>query len=103
MKKNMGAIDRSLRLIIAAIIATLYFTNVITGTVGIILFVLGGVFLVTSFVGFCPLYSLFEASTRAEKKALEIFPGYVLTQLNWKHCQGYVRIFFQGAIRLFLI
>lgn len=68
MKKNMGAIDRSLRLIIAAIIATLYFTNVITGTVGIILLVLGGVFLVTSFVGFCPLYSLFGASTRAVKK-----------------------------------
>ena len=68
MKKNMGKADRIIRLIIAAIIATLYFTNVITGTLGIVLLVLGGVFVLTSFVSFCPLYAPFGLSTCAVKE-----------------------------------
>ena len=63
MKKNMGNADRIIRLIIAAIIVTLYFTNVITGTLGISLLVVSGVFALTSFVKFCPIYALFGMKT----------------------------------------
>lgn len=63
MKKNMGTADKIIRIVLAAIIATLYFTNVISGTLGIVLLVLGGVFLLTSLVSFCPLYAPFGLST----------------------------------------
>jgi hypothetical protein len=63
MKKNMGSADKVIRLLIAAVIAVLYFTNVITGTVGIVLLVLAGVFVLTSLVSFCPLYAPFGLST----------------------------------------
>lgn len=69
MKKNMGAADRMIRVIIAAIIGVLYFTNVILGTLGIVLLVFAGVFLLTSLVGFCPLYTPFGIRTCATHKA----------------------------------
>lgn len=68
MRKNMGNADRIVRVIIAAIIAILYFTNVITGTVGIILLVLAGIFVLTSLVSFCPLYAPFGIKTCAVKE-----------------------------------
>lgn len=63
MKKNMGTADRAIRIVIAVIIAGLFFTNVIAGTFGIILLVLAAVFLLTSFISFCPLYAPFGIST----------------------------------------
>jgi hypothetical protein len=69
MKKNMGTADRIIRVIIAAIIATLYFTNIITGTLGIVLLVLAGVFVLTSLISFCPLYAPFGLRTCAMKKS----------------------------------
>ncbi|MBK7434848.1 MAG: DUF2892 domain-containing protein [Chitinophagaceae bacterium] len=63
MKKNMGSIDRIIRVVIAAVIAVLYFTNIISGTLGIILLALGGIFLLTSLVSFCPLYLPFGINT----------------------------------------
>jgi hypothetical protein len=63
MKKNMGSADRIVRLILAAIFAVLYFTNTVSGTLGIILLVLGGVFVLTSLISFCPLYAPFGFST----------------------------------------
>ena len=69
MKKNMGNADRIIRVIIAAVIAILFFSEVITGTIGIVLLVLGAVFLLTSFVSFCPLYAPFGVSTCKTKKA----------------------------------
>lgn len=63
MKKNMGNTDKIIRLVIAAIIAILYFTNVISGTFGIVLLVLAGVLILTSMVSFCPLYAPFGLST----------------------------------------
>jgi hypothetical protein len=63
MKKNMGIADRLVRVLIAAIVAVLYFTGVVTGTLGIVLLVLAGVFVATSLVSFCPLYTLFGLST----------------------------------------
>lgn len=68
MKHNMGNIDRISRVIIAAIIAVLYFTNTITGTFGYVLLAVGGIFLLTSQVGSCPLYSLFWIKTCRVKK-----------------------------------
>ena len=71
MKKNMGSADRVIRILIAIAIFALYFTNVITGTLGIILMVLAGVFALTSFISFCPLYAPFglsTCSTKAETK-----------------------------------
>jgi hypothetical protein len=56
MKKNMGTIDKVIRILVAVTIAILFFTGVITGTVGIILLVLAAVFVLTSLISFCPLY-----------------------------------------------
>lgn len=63
MKKNMGNVDRIVRVLIAVVIAILFFTKVISGTLGIVLLALGGVFLLTSLVGFCPLYAPFGIKT----------------------------------------
>ncbi|MES2373862.1 MAG: DUF2892 domain-containing protein [Bacteroidota bacterium] len=68
MKKNMGDADRIIRLFVAVIIAVLYFTNTITGTLGNVLLVVAGVFVLTSLVGLCPLYSLFGLNTCLSKK-----------------------------------
>ena len=64
----MGGIDRIVRLLIAAVIVILYFTNVLTGTLGIVFLVLAGIFLLTSLVSFCPLYALFGLSTCPSKE-----------------------------------
>ncbi len=65
MKKNMGNIDKVIRLLIAALVIILYFfTTVIAGTLGIILLVFAGVFILTSIFGFCPLYLPFNISTK---------------------------------------
>jgi len=56
MKKNMGLIDKVIRILVAVVVIALYFTNVITGTLAIILLVLAGIFILTSLLGFCPLY-----------------------------------------------
>jgi hypothetical protein len=63
MTQNMGTIDRILRMLAAAVIAVLFFTNIITGTTGILLLVLAAVFVLTSLVGFCPLYPIFGVNT----------------------------------------
>lgn len=63
MKKNLGSTDRIIRLLLAVVITTLYFTNVISGTFGIVLIVLAGIFFLTSLISFCPLYAPFGLST----------------------------------------
>lgn len=67
MKQNMGSIDRIFRAVLAIAVAVLYFTGVISGTVAIILGILAIVFLLTSVVGFCPLYAPFKLSTLGKK------------------------------------
>ena len=64
MKVNMGSIDRVVRIIAALIIAALYFTHIISGTVAIILLVIATIFILTSFISFCPLYLPFGISTK---------------------------------------
>ncbi len=61
--KNMGSTDRILRVVVALVFAYLYFSGTVAGTFGIILLVLGVVFLLTSFVSFCPLYLPFKIKT----------------------------------------
>lgn len=68
MKKNMGSADKIVRMVLAAIIAILYFTNTITGTLGIVLLVLAAVFVLTSLISFCPLYLPFGINTCKLKK-----------------------------------
>ncbi|MAT99159.1 MAG: hypothetical protein CL608_18590 [Anaerolineaceae bacterium] len=67
MKQNMGSTDRIIRVVLAVVVAVLYFTNLISGTAAIILGILAIVFLLTSVVGFCPLYAPFKFSTMAQK------------------------------------
>ena len=67
MKKNMGNTDRIIRVIAAIIFSALYFTGTVTGTFGMILLVLGAIFLATSLINFCPLYTLLGVNT-CEKK-----------------------------------
>ena len=63
MKRNMSNLDRIIRVILAAVFAYLYFGGVVTGAFGIVLVVLGAVFLLTAAIGFCPLYIPFKFST----------------------------------------
>ena len=68
MKKNMGTADRAIRIIVALVIAVLYFTGTVEGTLGLVLLILGAVFLLTSIVSFCPLYTLFGIKTCPNKQ-----------------------------------
>ena len=67
MTKNMGTIDRVIRVTLAIIVAVLYFTGQITGIAAIILGIIALVFIVTSAIGFCPLYVPFKISTIKKK------------------------------------
>ena len=69
MKLNMGSADRIIRLLVAAVFAYLYFSGTVAGTLGLILVVLGGVFALTSIIGYCPLYSIVGINTcKAQSK-----------------------------------
>jgi len=63
MKRNMSNLDRMIRIVVAALFAYLYFGGIVTGVLGIVLVVLGGVFLLTAIFAFCPLYAPFKFST----------------------------------------
>jgi len=63
MKKNMGTIDRAIRILVAVVFVALYLMQIVTGTIGIVLLVLAVVFALTSFISFCPLYWPFGINT----------------------------------------
>ena len=63
MKRNLSNIDRIARVMLAAIFAYLYFSGIVTGALGVVLLVLGAVFLFTAVIAFCPLYAPFKFST----------------------------------------
>lgn len=69
MKKNMGVTDKIIRIIIAIAVAVLFYMEIITGTLGIILLIFAGIFVLTSFISFCPLYKPFGLSSICKKKA----------------------------------
>lgn len=64
----MGSSDKGIRVFIALLIALLYYFNIIGGTTAYVLMALAIIFLVTSFINFCPLYTLFGINTNKEKK-----------------------------------
>lgn len=67
MKKNMGTTDRAIRILVAAVIVVLFFANVISGPLSIILLIMAGIFVVTGVLGFCPLYMLFGWSIKKKE------------------------------------
>ncbi|WP_166964711.1 YgaP family membrane protein [Yeosuana marina] len=67
MKKNMGSADKGIRIVIALVIAALYYFNVIEGTLAYVLMAFALIFLLTSFISFCPLYLPFGINTCKKK------------------------------------
>lgn len=67
MKQNMGFIDKTIRILVALAILALYFTHVLSGTAALVLFVIAGIFVLTSFVGSCPIYHMLRWSTKQKK------------------------------------
>jgi hypothetical protein len=63
----MGTIDKVIRILVAVVVVVLYLTNVISGTLGIVLLALSAVFVLTSLISFCPLYLPFGLSTRKKE------------------------------------
>ncbi|MGB5418195.1 YgaP family membrane protein [Algibacter sp.] len=68
MKKNMGSADKGIRIALAIVVALLYYFNVITGTLAYVLMAVAIIFLITSFINFCPLYKIFGINTCKIKK-----------------------------------
>ncbi|WP_047244960.1 YgaP family membrane protein [Maribacter thermophilus] len=68
MKKNMSGTDRTIRIIVALVVISLYYLKIIDGTLGNILIALSAIFLFTSFIGFCPLYSVFGIKSDKSKE-----------------------------------
>jgi hypothetical protein len=67
MKKNMGTIDKVIRILVAVVVVVLFFTNIISGTLAYILLALSAVFVLTSLLGFCPLYLPLGLSTKKKE------------------------------------
>jgi len=63
MKKNLGAADRIVRILLAAVLGFLYFSNTVNGTPGAVLLIIAVILLLTSFISFCPLYAIFGIRT----------------------------------------
>ena len=68
MKKNMGTIDKTIRILVAVVVVVLYFTHMISGVLAIVLLALSAIFVVTSLISFCPLYLPLGLSTRKKEK-----------------------------------
>jgi len=67
MNRNVGIIDRAIRILISIVIIALYFAQIITGTLAIVLIVLAIVFMLTGLIRFCPLYLPFGIDTWNKK------------------------------------
>ena len=68
MKKNMGNVDRVIRILLTVVFVSLYYTDIVTGTLGIALVALGVIFTLTSFVSFCPIYAIVGINSCPAKK-----------------------------------
>lgn len=64
MKANIGSVDKTLRILLAVAVLVLYFTNIISGTLAIILFTLAAILVITVFINFCPVWHFLGISTR---------------------------------------
>lgn len=63
MKKNIGAVDKIIRLVVAALFVVLYFTNMVSGTLGIVFLVAAGLLVITTLTSFCGLYTILGIRT----------------------------------------
>ncbi|MCX6214645.1 DUF2892 domain-containing protein [Spirosoma sp.] len=70
MKKNMGSLDRTIRIVVAIVLIVLYANGIVTGVWGVVSLVLAGVFILTSLVSTCPLYLPFGIRTNQVKKRI---------------------------------
>lgn len=68
MKKNMGVADKIIRILVAIVVVALFFTGIIKGTLGIVLLIVAGIFVLTSLISFCPLYTIFGIKTCPREK-----------------------------------
>ncbi|OYT16367.1 MAG: hypothetical protein B7C24_08170 [Bacteroidetes bacterium 4572_77] len=68
MKKNIGKSDKLVRLVVAALLVILFYTDVISGTIGIIAIIIAAVFSLTSLINSCPLYPIFGINTCSKKE-----------------------------------
>jgi len=68
MKKNIGSVDKVVRLVLALVGILLAFTKVVTGTWAIIVLIIAAVLIVTSLIGYCPLYVLLGINTLKKKE-----------------------------------
>jgi hypothetical protein len=67
MKKNVGTIDKVIRILVAVVVVVLYFTKIISGTLGIILLALAAVFVLTALINFCPIWAALGISTNKKE------------------------------------
>jgi len=67
MKKNIGTIDKTIRILLAVVVIALYFTHIISGVLAIVLLIISGILILTSLISFCPLYFPFGINTRKKK------------------------------------
>ncbi|WP_036155410.1 YgaP family membrane protein [Maribacter forsetii] len=68
MRKNLGSTDRFIRLFIAVALLTTFYTETVTGTIGYIMAAVAGVLIFTTFISFCPIYSLLGINSCKVKK-----------------------------------
>ena len=71
MKRNMGAVDRLVRLVVALLIIIAYYQEIVTGILAIVILIVSGIFVLTSLVSVCPLYSIFGIKTCPAEKNKE--------------------------------
>jgi hypothetical protein len=67
MKKNIGSIDKVIRILIAAVVVVLYFTKVVSGTLGIVLLIVAGIIALTAIIDFCPIWAVLGINTKKKE------------------------------------
>lgn len=67
MKRNISGLDKNIRLLLAAVVAILYFTNTISGTLSLVLGIVALVLVLTVFINFCPIYRILGISSYKKK------------------------------------
>jgi hypothetical protein len=67
MKRNVGTIDKAIRILVAVVVVVLYFTHVITGVLAVVLLALAAIFVVTSLLSLCPIWLALGVSTRKKE------------------------------------
>lgn len=72
MKKNLGSIDRSIRLIIAVVLVSLYLSGVVTGTWAVAGLGVAAIMVLTSLMNYCPIYGLLGVNTGPKTNTTQV-------------------------------